>query len=59
MNLLGARCVEIDAIHLVDDDGDLFNAQKMQYIAVASRLLAHAFESIDNEHGTHPACEAP
>src|SRR6185437_1417778 len=37
-----SRRAEIDPVHLVDDDGDLFDAKKMQQIAVASRLVAHA-----------------
>ena len=40
---------EIDPVHLVDDDGDLFDAQKMQQIAVTPGLVAHAFQRIDDQ----------
>ena len=43
--------VEIDAVHLVDDDRDLMDAEQMQQIAVAARLLAHAFGGIDDQQG--------
>jgi hypothetical protein len=44
-----ARRAEIDPIHFVDDDGDLFDAEKMQQIAVAPRLVAHALQRVDDQ----------
>ena len=46
-----SRCAEIDPVHLVDNDGYLFDAKKMQQIAVAPRLVAHALQRIDDQHG--------
>ena len=40
---------EIDAVHLVDDDGDLPDAEQMQQIAVTPGLVAHAFERVDDQ----------
>ncbi len=49
-DLLEARGAEIDPVHLVDDHGDLFDAEKMQQIAVAPGLVAHAFQGVDDQH---------
>ena len=46
-----SRRAEIDPVHLVDDDRDLFDAEKMQQIAVAPGLVAHAFQRVDDQHG--------
>ena len=46
-----ARCSEIDPVHLVDDDRDLPDAEQMQEIAVTPRLVAHALQRIDDQHG--------
>ena len=43
---------EIDPVHLVDDNGDLFDAKQMQQIAVAPGLVAHAFQRVDDQHRT-------
>ncbi len=43
-DLLEAIGAEIDAVHLVDDDRDLPDAEQMQQIAVPPGLVAHAFE---------------
>ena len=45
-----ARRVVADAVHLVDDDGDLPHAEQVQQIAVPPRLLAHALGGIDDQH---------
>ena len=50
-DLLEARGREIDAVHLVDDNGDLLDAQQMQEIAMAAGLVAHAFQRVDDQHG--------
>ena len=49
-DLLETRGREIDAVHLVDDDGDLLDAEQMQEIAVAAGLVAYAFERVDDQH---------
>ena len=49
-DLLEAVGAEIDAVHLVDDDGDLFDAEQMQQIAVPPGLVAHAFQRVDDQH---------
>ena len=41
---------EIDAVHLVDDDRDLPDAEQMQQIAVPPGLVAHAFQRVDDQH---------
>ena len=41
---------EIHAVHLVDDDGDLLDAEQMQQIAVPPGLVAHAFQRVDDQH---------
>ena len=48
-NLGKSGGAEIDPVHLVDDDRDLFDAQKMQEIAMAPRLITHAFQRIDDQ----------
>ena len=48
-DFLESRRAEIDPIHLVDDNGDLFDAKKMQKIAVAPGLVAHAFQRVDDQ----------
>ena len=48
-DLLETVSAEIDAVHLVDDDGDLLDAQQMQQIAVTPGLVAHAFQRVDNQ----------
>jgi hypothetical protein len=40
---------KIHPVHLVDDHRDLFDAEQMQEIAVASRLVAYAFQRIDDK----------
>ena len=50
-DLVEARRAEIDPVHLVDDHGDLFDAEKMQQIAVAPGLVAHALQRVDDQHG--------
>ena len=40
---------EIDPVHLVDDDRDLLDPQKMQQITVPSGLVAHAFQRVDDQ----------
>ena len=45
-----ALLAETDAVHLIDDDRDLANAQKMQQIAVPAGLIAHAFGGVDDQH---------
>ena len=40
---------EIDPVHLVDDDRDLFDAEQMQQIAVPPGLVAHAFQRVDDQ----------
>lgn len=49
-DLLETRRAVVDAVHLVDDDGDLFDAEQMQQIAVTAGLIAHAFKRVDDEH---------
>ena len=49
-DLLEAIGAEIDAVHLVDDDRDLLDAEQMQQIAVAPGLVAHAFQRVDDQH---------
>ena len=49
-DLVEARRAEIDPVHLVDDDGDLFDAEQMQQIAVPPGLVAHAFQRVDDQH---------
>ncbi len=49
-DLVEARCAEIDAVHLVDDDRDLPDAEQMQQIAVPAGLVAHAFQRVDDQH---------
>ncbi len=49
-DFLEARRAIADTVHFVDDDGDLFDAEQMQEIAVTPRLVAHAFERIDDQH---------
>ena len=44
-----ARRAEIDPVHLVDDHGDLFDAEQMQQIAVPPGLVAHAFQRVDDQ----------
>ena len=39
----------VDLVHLVDDDSDLGDAQHVQEITVAARLLADAFRRIDDK----------
>jgi hypothetical protein len=48
-DFLKSRRAEIDSIHLVDDNGDLPDAKKMQEVAVAPGLVAHAFQRIDDQ----------
>ena len=49
---VGKACgVIVDAVHLVDDDGDLPHAQEMQQIAVPPCLFADAFGGVDDENG--------
>ena len=40
---------EIDPVHLVDDHRDLFDAEKMQEIAVAAGLVANPFQRVDDQ----------
>ena len=49
-DFLEALGAEIDAVHLVDDDRDLLDAEQMQQIAVTAGLVAHAFERVDDQH---------
>ena len=49
-DLLEAVGAEIDPVHLVDDDGDLLDAEQMQQIAVPPGLVAHAFQRVDDQH---------
>ena len=57
-DLLEARRAVIDAVHLVDHDRNLVDAEQMQQIAVAAGLVAHAFRA--SMISTAPsACEAP
>ena len=49
---------EIDAVHLVDDDSDLLDAEQMQQIAVPPRLVAHAFQRVDDQHRAVGLCRA-
>ena len=49
-DVLIALLAEIDAIHLVDDDRDLADAEQMQQIAVPAGLVAHAFGGVDDQH---------
>jgi hypothetical protein len=49
LDVVEAPFVEIDPIHLVDDDGDLMDAEEMQQIAVAPGLVAHAFRGVDQQ----------
>src|SRR4051794_26543122 len=51
-DLLEPDSTEIDPVHLVDDDGDLLDPQQMQQIAVTSRLVAHTFQCVDDQHRT-------
>ena len=48
-DLLEALGAEIDPVHLVDDNRDLFDAEKMQQIAVAPGLVADAFQRVDDQ----------
>ena len=50
-HLVEAGKVVIHQVHLVDDHGDLPQPQQMQQIGVPARLFAHAFVSIDHQHG--------
>src|SRR3984957_5329097 len=49
-DLAKSRGAEIDPVHLVDDDGNLFDAEQMQEITVAPRLVAHAFQRVDDQN---------
>ena len=49
-DLLETFRAEVDPVHLVDDDGDLLDAEQMQQIAVAPGLVAHAFQRVDDQH---------
>ena len=49
LDLLEARRVVIDAVHLIDDDRDLMHAEQLQEIAVAAGLLAHALDRVDDQ----------
>ena len=49
VDLAEAARVVADAVHLVDDDGDLPDAEQMQQIAVPARLLAHALGGVDDQ----------
>ena len=49
-DLLEPVGAEIDPVHLVDDHGDLFDAEQMQQIAVAPGLVADAFQRVDDQH---------
>ena len=49
LDFLKSRRAEIDPIHLVDDNGDLFDPKQMQQVAVAPRLVAHAFQRVDDQ----------
>jgi hypothetical protein len=40
---------KIDPVHLVDDDGDMLDAEQMQQIAVTPGLVAHAFQRVDDQ----------
>ncbi len=51
LDLVEAAVVEADAVHLVDDDRDLTDAEQVQQIAVAARLIAHAFGRVDDQQG--------
>ncbi|OIQ70380.1 hypothetical protein GALL_480090 [mine drainage metagenome] len=44
-----SRRAEVNPVHLVDDNRDLFDAEKMQQIAVAPGLVAHAFQRVDDQ----------
>ena len=49
LDLVKPRRVEVDAVHLVDDDRDLTDAEEVQQIAVPARLVAHAFGRVDDQ----------
>ena len=49
LDFLKSRRAEIDPIHLVDDNGDLFDAKQMQEVAVAPGLVAHTFQCVDDQ----------
>jgi hypothetical protein len=55
---LEALLVEADAVHLVDDHRDLLHAEEMQQVAVATGLVAHALESIDQQQRRVGLCRA-
>ncbi len=48
-DLLEAIGAEIDPVHLVDDHGDLSDAEQMQQIAMTPGLVAHAFQRVDDQ----------
>ena len=49
-DLLEPVSAEVDSVHLVDDDGDLFDAEQMQQVAVPPGLVAHALERVDDQN---------
>ena len=59
LDVVEALLVEIDAIHLVDDDRDLMDAEQVQQVAVPARLVAHAFGGIDRSAARHRPATAP
>ena len=50
-DLAKSRRIVGDAVHLVDDDHDLPDAEQMQQVAVPPRLVAHAFGRVDHQDG--------
>ena len=53
LDLVKALLVEIDPVHLVDDDRDLMDAEQVQQIAVPTRLVAHALGRVDDAAARH------
>ena len=49
-NLGEALFGKVHGVHFVDRHGQLLQPQQMQQIAMAPRLLAHAFHGVDDQH---------
>ena len=48
---LNRACAVILQIHLVDEHGDLADAQEIEQVAVAARLFLHAFVGVNEQQG--------
>ena len=51
LNLVEAFLAVILQIHLVDQDGDLADAQQIEQVAVTAGLFLNAFVGVDEQQG--------